>query len=63
MQLVIFEEYLFLFRFVFIKKKEFRFCWNSCGFLLSDRRGSNPRPAAWEAAALPTELLSQKAHH
>ncbi len=24
----------------------------------SDRRGSNPRPAAWEAAALPTELLS-----
>ena len=28
-------------------------------FILSDRRGSNPRPAAWEAAALPTELLSQ----
>ena len=27
---------------------------------LSDRRGSNPRPAAWEAAALPTELLSHK---
>ncbi len=27
-------------------------------FHLSDRRGSNPRPAAWEAAALPTELLS-----
>ena len=24
---------------------------------LSGRRGSNPRPAAWEAAALPTELL------
>ena len=31
-------------------------------FLLSDKRGSNPRPAAWEAAALPTELLSQTAH-
>ena len=27
----------------------------------SDRRGSNPRPAAWEAAALPTELLSHSA--
>ena len=27
-------------------------------FHLSDRRDSNPRPAAWEAAALPTELLS-----
>ena len=26
----------------------------------SDRRGSNPRPAAWEAAALPTELLSHR---
>lgn len=25
--------------------------------LLSGKRGSNPRPAAWEAAALPTELL------
>ena len=24
----------------------------------SDRRGSNPRPLAWEAKALPTELLS-----
>ena len=24
---------------------------------LSGRRGSNPRPAAWKAAALPTELL------
>ncbi len=23
----------------------------------SGRRGSNPRPAAWKAAALPTELL------
>jgi hypothetical protein len=25
--------------------------------LMSGRRGSNPRPAAWKAAALPTELL------
>ena len=25
--------------------------------LASGRRGSNPRPAAWKAAALPTELL------
>jgi hypothetical protein len=24
---------------------------------MSGRRGSNSRPAAWEAAALPTELL------
>ncbi len=23
---------------------------------MSGRRGSNPRPAAWKAAALPTEL-------
>ena len=28
-------------------------------FRLSDKRGSNPRPSAWEANALPTELLSQ----
>jgi hypothetical protein len=26
---------------------------------MSGRRGSNPRPAAWKAAALPTELLPQ----
>ena len=26
----------------------------------SGRRGSNPRPSAWEADALPTELLPQK---
>ena len=25
--------------------------------ILSGRRGSNPRPPAWEASALPTELL------
>ena len=25
----------------------------------SDKRDSNPRPSAWEADALPTELLSQ----
>jgi hypothetical protein len=28
-----------------------------CSFL-SERRGSNPRPTAWKAVALPTELLS-----
>ena len=26
----------------------------------SGRRGSNPRPSAWEADALPTELLPHK---
>lgn len=26
--------------------------------LLSERRGSNPRPRPWEGRALPTELLS-----
>ena len=26
---------------------------------VSGRRGSNPRPAAWKAAALPAELLPQ----
>ena len=26
--------------------------------LRSDKRDSNPRPSAWEANALPTELLS-----
>ena len=25
---------------------------------MSDKRDSNPRPSAWEADALPTELLS-----
>ena len=29
-------------------------------FLLSGRRGSNPRPSAWKADALSTELLPQK---
>src|SRR5690606_37727316 len=28
-------------------------------YLRSGRRGSNPRPSAWEADALPTELLPQ----
>ena len=28
--------------------------WN---FLLSGRRGSNPRPQPWQGCALPTELL------
>ena len=27
------------------------------GVVLSGRRGSNPRPLAWKANALPTELL------
>jgi hypothetical protein len=27
-------------------------------FFLSEKRDSNPRPLAWEANALPTELLS-----
>ena len=32
------------------------------GYLLwSGKRGSNPRPLAWEANALPTELLPQYA--
>ena len=26
-------------------------------FFMSGKRGSNPRPSAWEADALPTELL------
>ena len=30
------------------------------GYNLSGKRDSNPRPAAWEAAALPTELFPQK---
>src|SRR5436309_9647860 len=29
---------------------------------LSGRRGSNPRPSAWEADALPTELRPRGAH-
>ena len=29
----------------------------SSGLLLSGKRGSNPRPSAWEADALPTELF------
>ena len=29
------------------------------GVVLSGRRGSNPRPSAWKADALPTELLPQ----
>ena len=31
--------------------------WQLC--LLSGRRGSNPRPSAWKADALPSELLPQ----
>lgn len=33
-------------------------CYRRAPYTWSDKRGSNPRPAAWEAAALPTELLS-----
>ncbi len=36
-------------------KKGFSFHRNPS--ILSGRRGSNPRPTAWEAVALPTELL------
>ena len=45
---------------MFIQKRKEAFNEKPPFFLLflSDRRGSNPRPAAWEAAALPTELLS-----
>ena len=32
----------------------------SLGTLLSGKRGSNPRPSAWEADALPTELFPRK---
>ena len=31
----------------------------SSGLLLSGKRDSNPRPSAWEADALPTELFPQ----
>src|SRR5262249_23739333 len=37
------------------KKPRFR------GFSLSGRWGSNPRPSAWEADALPTELRPRRA--
>ena len=33
--------------------------WASSGLLLSGKRDSNPRPSAWEADALPTELFPQ----
>ena len=32
--------------------------WKCKGFCLSARRDSDPRPSAWEADALPTELLA-----
>ena len=32
------------------------------GSLMSDKRDSNPRPSAWEANALPTELLSRNGY-
>lgn len=31
--------------------------------LSSGKRGSNSRPPAWEASALPTELLPQKSRY
>lgn len=37
--------------------KKSAFCISN---MLSGKRGSNPRPSAWEANALPTELLPQK---
>ena len=39
------------------KKQRFYACKSLFFSVLSGKRGSNPRPAAWEAAALPTELL------
>ena len=39
------------------KKQRFSYCKSLLFSVLSGKRGSNPRPAAWEAAALPTELL------
>ena len=39
------------------KKNDAR--WASSGLLSSGKRDSNPRPSAWEADALPTELLPQ----
>ena len=32
-------------------------------FLMSGRRDSNPRPTAWKAVTLPTELLPQDSQH
>lgn len=40
-----------------MKKGVTLYC-NSLIFQLSDKRDSNSRPSAWEANALPTELLS-----
>ena len=36
--------------------------WASSGLLLSGKRDSNPRPSAWEADALPTELFPHCAY-
>ncbi len=40
-------------------KKGATFTCNSFILNKSGKRGSNPRPSAWEANALPTELLPQ----
>ena len=42
---------------IYKKKQRFYVCKSLLFSVLSGKRGSNPRPAAWEAAALPTELL------
>lgn len=38
-------------------------CYSTIYKVLSGKWGSNPRPAAWEAAALPTELLPHIPDH
>jgi hypothetical protein len=39
------------------KKKVVTFCRNYLIINASGKRDSDPRPSAWEADALPTELL------
>jgi hypothetical protein len=41
------------------RKRHGNFPWR---FSLSGKWGSNPRPSAWEANALPTELLPLKVY-
>ncbi len=41
---------------LYIAKKE-EICHQKSSFSMSGKRDSNPRPSAWEADALPTELL------
>ena len=42
-----------------ILTKDALYHWATLAFILSGRRGSNPRPSAWKADALSTELLPQ----